>query len=311
MKATVVSPGQVKPFWLVHDLITPLVSAEQTGGAYEVAQAVVLPGGGPPPHLHHREDEMFYVVDGTFAFVFDQTVIRGRPGTCVFLPRDVVHTFKNVGDRPATMVVVTTPGGFLEFARSAATPCTDPSAPPVIDPVFMARLEKVCGQFGIEFKPQWQANQPAPPRPKAMEYWVLGQHVRILLGKKDTAGHFSVVEGTSAPGRFVPPHLHHREDEMFYVLEGTYEFELEGRKITAPAGTFIHVPKGTMHGFANRSDRPARLVNYHTPGGFEDFFIEAGTECVDVGLGPPGGPLDMQWLMNLFTKHGMELAARP
>src|SRR5690242_13377405 len=98
MSATVIAPGQVKPFWLVQDLITPLISAGQTGGPYELAHGMVHPGGGPPPHVHHREDEMFYVLDGSFAFVFDKTVIRGEGGTCVFLPRGIVHTFKNVGD---------------------------------------------------------------------------------------------------------------------------------------------------------------------------------------------------------------------
>jgi quercetin dioxygenase-like cupin family protein len=242
--------------------------------------------------------------------VFDKSIIRGDAGTCVFLPRDIVHTFKNVGNKPGTMLVTTMPGGFHKFGECAAVPCTDPSKPPPIDPALLGKLAQVAGQFGIELKPEWQADELAPPRAQPKEYWVLGNHVRILLGSKATGGQFSVVEGTSAPGTFVPPHLHLRQDEMFYVLEGTYEFELEGRNVAAPAGTFVHVPRGTMHGFANRSDRPARIANYHTPGGFEDFFIEAGTECVNVTKGPPRGQMDTQWLMNVFTKHGMQLGPR-
>ena len=311
MSATVLAPGQVKPYWLVQDLITPLVSADRSCNAYELAGCVVHPGGGPPPHVHHREDEMFYVVDGQFAFVFDKSVIRGDAGTCVFLPRDIVHTFRNVGEKPGTLLVATMPGGFHKFGECASMPCTDPSTPPPVDPQSLRKLAAACEKFGIEMKPDWQADQPAPPREKPKEYWVLGHHIRILLGSKDTAGQFSVVEGTSAPGRFVPPHLHLRQDEMFYVMEGTYEFDLEGRNVVAPAGTFVHVPRGTLHGFANRSDRPARIANYHTPGGFEDFFIEAGTECVDVKQGPPAGQPDMQWLASVFAKHGMELPARP
>jgi quercetin dioxygenase-like cupin family protein len=167
---------------------------------------------------------------------------------------------------------------------------------------------QVCAQFGIELKPDWQADQPAPPRSQRKKLWVLGQLVRVLLGSEETGGTFSVAEGCSAPGALVPKHLHRREDEMFYVIEGTYEFDFADRTVVAPAGTFVHVPRGVMHGFANRSNLPAKLVNYHTPGGFEKFFADAGTECVDVGLGPPRGTPDKQWLMNLFTRHGMEVA---
>ena len=311
MKATVISPRQVKPFWLVQDLITPLISAQQTCGKYELAHCVVHPGGGPPPHVHHREDEMFYVVDGEFAFVFDKQIIQGGPGTCVFLPRDIVHTFKNVGQTRGTLLVALAPGGFAEFGRAAARPCTDPNGPPPpIDPELLGSLAATAPKFGIELKPEWQATQPAPPRPTGKDYWVLGQLVRVVAGSADTKGTFSVAEISSAPGEFVPRHLHRREDEMFYVIEGTYEFDLDDGPVAAPAGTFVHVPKGVMHGFANRSNLPARLVDYHTPGGFEKFFAAAGTDCVDVGLGPPRGTVDKAWLMDVFAQHGMEVAAR-
>ena len=69
------------------------------------------PGEGPPDHVHFKQEEMFFVVEGTYELtVGDQTSTVG-PGTIVFIPRKVVHRFKNVGDKTASMVDWSLPGG--------------------------------------------------------------------------------------------------------------------------------------------------------------------------------------------------------
>jgi hypothetical protein len=71
------------------------------------------------------------------------------------------------------------------------------------------------------------------------------------------------------------------------------------------------VPKRTLHGFRNASNRPAKLVDYHTPGGFENFFIDAGTECTDASKGPPNEPLDIPRFIQICERHGMKVPPPP
>lgn len=75
---------------------------------------------------------------------------------------------------------------------------------------------------------------------------------------------------TIAPGRNGPPaHVHHDEDDAFYLLDGELTFVVEGDEIPAPAGTFVLIPPGTEHSFANRTAAPVRMLNIHAPAGFD------------------------------------------
>jgi mannose-6-phosphate isomerase-like protein (cupin superfamily) len=72
-----------------------------------------------------------------------------------------------------------------------------------------------------------------------------------------------------APGRELEAHVHHDEDDSFYILEGELTFVIGGEDVVAPAGTFVLVPPGVEHGFRNDGDVPVRIVNVHAPGGFD------------------------------------------
>src|SRR4051812_36649420 len=65
---TVLHAGEGRGHWLVQELLTPLVTGEQTDGAFSITMGISQPGGGPLPHVHHREDELFYVIEGEFSF---------------------------------------------------------------------------------------------------------------------------------------------------------------------------------------------------------------------------------------------------
>ena len=110
-----------KAYWLDTDLMEILVTREQSGGRYDVIRTTVQPGGGPPPHRHAREDELFYVIDGEFEFIRNDEIFTAGPGTSVFLPRGSVHTFKNVGDTAGRLFVVATPSGFAEFVADGGS----------------------------------------------------------------------------------------------------------------------------------------------------------------------------------------------
>ncbi|MGE5176726.1 MAG: cupin domain-containing protein [Hyphomicrobiales bacterium] len=102
-----------------------------------------------------------------------------------------------------------------------------------------------------------------------------GVGVTIKASQDETGGVCTVWEGRVPPGQVgAGPHLHRRQDELFYVLEGEISLRIGEETRTAPSGTFAFVPRGTVHGFHNRSDRPAALLVQHTPGGFERFLDE-------------------------------------
>jgi mannose-6-phosphate isomerase-like protein (cupin superfamily) len=83
-----------------------------TGGSLSVIETAIE--GGPPRHMHTREDESFYVLDGRLAVECGDERFDAAPGAFVFLPRNVPHTFRTVGG-PATALVIATPGGLDEY----------------------------------------------------------------------------------------------------------------------------------------------------------------------------------------------------
>lgn len=93
-------------------LIKVLVWSSQTGGGMGVIESTIAPGGGPTWHKHSREDELFYVVSGMAEVRVEDVVYRCKPGDRVLGPRNIFHTFRNVGDADLKMVIAFTPGGF-------------------------------------------------------------------------------------------------------------------------------------------------------------------------------------------------------
>jgi len=129
-----------------------------------------------------------------------------------------------------------------------------------------------------------------------------GLGVVFKLFGPDTSGRFAVVEHPLPPGTLAaPPHTHHREDEVSYVLEGEMTAEIGDQVIHAPAGTLVYKPKGVPHTFWNQGSEPARILEIISPGGFERYF----EELADL-LGH-GGPPDVGRLMALATKYGLDL----
>jgi quercetin dioxygenase-like cupin family protein len=90
-----------------------------------------------------------------------------------------------------------------------------------------------------------------------------------------TGGAFSMFEGTLPAGMSGPPaHAHRRTTDTFYVLEGTLHLTVGERELDAPAGSYILVPPGVVHTFANTGDAPARVLSISAPGGWEHYLRE-------------------------------------
>lgn len=141
----IVPPGAGKILRAFGEEVEVRLAGEQTGGAFAVWVETTPPGGGPPPHYHSREDETFYVLEGRFAFYRDERWEEVPVGSTVFMPRNVIHSFKNVGETPGRLLLMTQPSGFeIFFAR-----CADEFAKAT--PPDMARIMEISTEHGIHF----------------------------------------------------------------------------------------------------------------------------------------------------------------
>ena len=121
LRGTIVAPGQGLPLRAFGFDLRVLLSTEDTGGAISVLMGWHGPGEGAPDHVHFgQEEEMFFVVEGTYEVTVGGRTATARPGTVVFIPRNVVHRFKNVGDVKACMLDWTLPGGQDHYFKAIA-----------------------------------------------------------------------------------------------------------------------------------------------------------------------------------------------
>ena len=98
--------------------------------------------------------------------------------------------------------------------------------------------------------------------------------LRVLVPSASTDGRFSVVELTEHPPYRTPAHVHPEMDESFYVLEGTLALEIDGSSHRLAAGSFVHIPRGTVHAQGSADETPVKLLTTLSPGAFEQFFID-------------------------------------
>jgi len=106
--------------------------------------------------------------------------------------------------------------------------------------------------------------------------WLGGVGVEFKIPGELTGGAFSVVEHPLEPGRLIPPHIHHREDELSYVLAGRIGVRIGDDEYDAGPGTYVWKPRGVPHTFWNPGPEAARLLEIISPAGFERFFAEVG-----------------------------------
>jgi quercetin dioxygenase-like cupin family protein len=121
------------------------LSTQQTGGRCTMLTSIQPPGVGPPPHFHRNEDEWFFVLDGPTEFLNDGAWVEVPQGTAVFVPKGVVHAFRNAGDRPQRVLVHAAPGGIETFFARCAEEFAKSSGPD------MNRIIQISREHGIEY----------------------------------------------------------------------------------------------------------------------------------------------------------------
>lgn len=151
---------------------------------------------------------------------------------------------------------------------------------------------------------------PATIRPatEGTRVAVVGDLYRCLATGDDTDGKYAMIDALIPPGGGPPPHVHSREEEAFFVLEGEITFRLDGQPIVAGPNTFLNMPIGSVHSFKNESDQPARMLITVAPAGLEKMFLEVGTVLTspDERSQPPTQE-EIHKLLELAPKYGVEI----
>ncbi len=110
----------------------------------------VVPGGGPPPHTHSQEDELLYVQQGTLSVQVGDKALNVSVGDFVLMPRGVMHSFTNVGQETAKLLMVATPAGLENFFAETFLPAADIADIAEIGPAVIARTMKNAPKYGLE-----------------------------------------------------------------------------------------------------------------------------------------------------------------
>ena len=137
---------------------------------------------------------------------------------------------------------------------------------------------------------------------------LFGDTYEIKAAGAETGGTLAVIEAELAPhSGGTPLHVNTLEDENYYVIEGVLNFRLGERIVEAPAGAFVHIPKGVVHTHWNATAARVKLLAFPAPAGFETFFAELAEAMARMPPGPP----DMSRMAEIYEKYGLRVVGPP
>ena len=146
-------PTEGRTIAVVGDVYRFLAVGDDTNGKYAMWEAIVLPGGGPPPHVHSREEESFYILEGEITFSFGEERLVASAGMFANVSVGTLHSFKNETKQSAKMLISVAPAGleqmFFEVGQSVPTGTTTAS-PPTKEEI--EKLLAVAPRYGIEIR---------------------------------------------------------------------------------------------------------------------------------------------------------------
>jgi mannose-6-phosphate isomerase-like protein (cupin superfamily) len=156
--------------WYMGSLTTNLAETKDTDGAFCLAEATLVPGNEPPPHVHSREDELFYVLDGEFDVYVGDEAFKMEAGECIFLPRSKPHAFVIRSPRLRVLVLFT-PAGIEEAFRNESSPAPDLGLPTGAVTYSKADLKDTAerlGRYGVRLLSADEVASQLPLYPKPL-----------------------------------------------------------------------------------------------------------------------------------------------
>ena len=331
--------GEGNARWWGGGLATIKATGKETDDLYSIIEILEPQGARAPLHLHRKEDEAFYVLEGEMTFNIADETIKARPGSFVFGPKDVPHTY-TVDSGPARLLFLLSPPGFEGFVEAISKPAKALTLPPsesegpsneddtTDDEAESESFAVLEARYGCEIVGTAQGHQTSNEQVEdgsmneehaSRTYelkegegearWWLGGLATVKATGKETDGRYTLVEVLEPEGE-QPFHVHHREAEGFWVLEGELTFEVGEETIKASAGSFLFGPKDVPHRYTVESG-PAKLLFILSPAGFEEFIYATSEPAGERTLPPPpeGPPseAEMEQLGAVARQYGAEL----
>jgi quercetin dioxygenase-like cupin family protein len=146
------SGDAMQSYWGPGDTYTFLVTGEQSGGSMFAMDCVLGPGGGPPPHRHLAEDELFHVYEGEVEFTVEGATHVIGAGGSAFIPKGTAHAYVNATAVAARMLTVYRPAGMEGWFREVCTPVSDPSRPaPAVTAELIERMLEAGPRHNVEW----------------------------------------------------------------------------------------------------------------------------------------------------------------
>ena len=137
---------------------------------------------------------------------------------------------------------------------------------------------------------------------------VVGDVYRFLATGEETNGKYALIEAIVPPGGGPPPHVHSREEEGFYILQGEITFQVDDKRMVATAGMFANMPVGTPHSFKNESTKSARMLISVAPAGLEKMFFEVGVPLPEGSTTAlPPTKAEIEKLLTIAPRYGIEI----
>jgi quercetin dioxygenase-like cupin family protein len=155
--------------------------------------------------------------------------------------------------------------------------------------------------------PQANLTAVATAQHEGDAWWWMNGLAIIKLRASDTGGQMTIIEVTEPPGEVAPLHVHHHEDETFWLLDGSVTFQMAGREIEARPGDLVFGPRGIPHSYTVGADG-CRTLFILTPGGFEELVEAMSRPALDRTL-PPHATEEPDWerITEIAARRGNEI----
>ncbi|MGO9821305.1 MAG: cupin domain-containing protein [Solirubrobacteraceae bacterium] len=147
--STATAAPTAHPLWFLDNLAYVHVAGNQSGESFSLSELVGARGNMPPLHVHHRDDETFYVIAGEVTLFYGHQEVSVGPGQALLAPRDIPHTYRVDSDR-ARWLVINSPSGFEQFLFEASEPAPSPELPPQGRPADPQALAQAAAAYDIE-----------------------------------------------------------------------------------------------------------------------------------------------------------------
>jgi quercetin dioxygenase-like cupin family protein len=301
-------------WWMGDDKITFQATCQNTDGAY--AFWIDEPPGhvGPPRHVHSREEEGFYVIEGEVEFKAGSVDAVLTKDTFIALPKGIPHSWINTSVDKAKLITFTAPAGNEGFFLTLGGPGVGAPSPRATLP--LSEINARTRRFGVTYVPFTDnpldgslqigaSRHPTVVRPSEGErYFACGVTYIVKACGPITSGAYSLIEIIIEPGGIMPSHYHAAFEEGIYVLEGKVDAMLNGEIYDAVAGSFLSIPWGLPHEIRNSADIPARLLLLSVPGGIEDYYRAACRTISDRRI-PQTFDTDVQNMTQVGLRFGV------